>query len=100
MTAFFASRGLLTYHNEAVRDFPEWIDPSWHHCLVGCMRCQTICQNRMVRDWFEPGRDSPKETAMFIGRTPREHLPEETIARLKNLENPTRITGPFAGICR
>ena len=44
----------LTYHNEAAGDFPGWIDPSWHHCLIGCLRCQTACpENKAVLEWFE-----------------------------------------------
>ena len=29
----------LTFHNEHPVDvpFPDWIDPSWHNCLVGCL---------------------------------------------------------------
>lgn len=33
----------LTRHNEMAGDFPDWIRPEWHHCLVGCMQCQWIC---------------------------------------------------------
>ncbi|MDH3891202.1 MAG: FeS-binding protein [candidate division Zixibacteria bacterium] len=39
----------LTYHNESNREFPRWIDPSWHHCLVGCLKCQDVCPvNRKI----------------------------------------------------
>lgn len=24
-------------------DFPEWLEPSWVECLIGCMKCQRIC---------------------------------------------------------
>ena len=35
----------LTFHNEKKHHipFPEWIDASWHHCLVGCLDCQRFC---------------------------------------------------------
>ena len=33
----------LTYLNEHGGDFPEWLNPSVHHTLVGCMRCQMAC---------------------------------------------------------
>jgi epoxyqueuosine reductase len=26
----------LTFHNERPPEFPAWLNPSWHHCLVGC----------------------------------------------------------------
>lgn len=78
----------LTYHNEAAADFPDWIDPAWHHCLVGCMRCQSACpENRAVRDWFEDrGEFSERETALLLEQTPLEGLPAETAARLRSLE--------------
>ena len=28
----------LSFLNEMPGAFPDWIDPSWHNCLVGCMR--------------------------------------------------------------
>ena len=44
----------LTFHNERLSEFPEWIDDNWHHCLIGCMCCQTICPaNRQVKNWME-----------------------------------------------
>lgn len=78
----------LTYHNEAARDFPSWIDPSWHHCLVGCMRCQTACpENRAVLEWFEERPEfSEQETALFVQRVPLDRLPAETAAKVKKLE--------------
>jgi epoxyqueuosine reductase len=37
----------LTFFNELPGDFPEWLDPTWHHCLVGCLKCQHVCpQNK------------------------------------------------------
>ncbi|MCX6254671.1 MAG: FeS-binding protein [Bacteroidia bacterium] len=78
----------LTYHNEAASDFPGWINPSWHHCLFGCLRCQTVCpENRAVLDWFENrGEFSEQETALFIQREPIDRLPEETHVKIKGLE--------------
>lgn len=78
----------LTYHNEAAADFPDWIDPAWHHCLVGCMRCQSVCpENRAVRDRYEDrGEFSERETALLLERIPRERLPAETAAKLASLE--------------
>lgn len=25
----------LTFHNERQAEFPDWIDPAWHNCLIG-----------------------------------------------------------------
>ncbi len=78
----------LTYHNEAAADFPDWIDPAWHHCLVGCMRCQSVCpENRTVRGWCEDRAEfSERETALLLARTSLEELPEATAAKLRALE--------------
>jgi epoxyqueuosine reductase len=88
----------LTYHNEAVRNFPEWINPSWHHCLVGCMRCQTNCpENKAVRKWFENRVEfTEQETALLIQHVPFDQLPPETITKLKSLE----INENYQGLCR
>ena len=33
----------LTTVNEDEAPFPDWVDPAWHHCAVGCLRCQQAC---------------------------------------------------------
>jgi len=88
----------LTYHNEAAADLPDWIDPSWHHCLIGCMRCQAVCpENRAVRDWVEDRAEfSEQETALFVQRVPLDRLPAETAARVRSLE----INEDFRLLCR
>jgi epoxyqueuosine reductase len=100
----------LTYHNEADADFPDWIDPSWHNCLIGCMRCQSVCpENKDVLGRFEDrGEFTEKETALFLERVPLDEFPAETVAKLKNLEinedyrnlcrNLAMIVGPGAGL--
>jgi epoxyqueuosine reductase len=88
----------LTYHNEAASDFPSWINPSWHHCLFGCLRCQTVCpENKAVINWFEDRAEfSEQETAFFIQRVPFNKLPAETIVKIKSLE----INEDFRLLCR
>jgi epoxyqueuosine reductase len=88
----------LTYHNEAAGDFPGWIAPTWHHCLVGCLRCQSACpENRAVREWFEDrGEFSAYETALFIRRRSVDQLPAETAAKLRSLE----INEDYRLLCR
>jgi epoxyqueuosine reductase len=70
----------LTYHNEKAGDVPfaEWLQPSWHANLVGCMRCQSICpQNKAVKDWVVEGVSfSIEETEFLLDGTPFEQLPE------------------------
>jgi len=88
----------LTYHNEAANDFPNWIDPSWHHCLIGCMRCQTICpENKAVVNWYEDRAEfSEQETGYFIRRVPLDRLPSETTKQIKSLE----INVDYQLLCR
>jgi epoxyqueuosine reductase len=88
----------LTYHSESANDFPDWIDPSWFHCLIGCMRCQTICpENKAVRDWFEDRTEfTEQETALFIQRVSFDQLPAETAAKMKSLE----INEDYRLLCR
>jgi len=88
----------LTYHNEAAADFPDWIDPSCHHCLVGCMRCQTACpENGAVLDWFEDrGEFSENETELFVRHVPLDRLSADTAARLRSLE----INEDYRLLCR
>ncbi|HVP58376.1 MAG TPA: 4Fe-4S double cluster binding domain-containing protein, partial [bacterium] len=88
----------LTYHNEAEADFPSWIDPTWHHCLVGCMRCQIVCpENKHVVGWFEDRAEfSEQETDLLTRGTPFDRLPAETAAKLKSLE----INEEYRLLCR
>jgi epoxyqueuosine reductase len=88
----------LTYHNEAANDFPDWIDPSWHHCLIGCMRCQVICpENKPLINWFEDRAEfSEKETALFIKGLPFGQLPEEMAIKITSLE----INEEYRLLCR
>ena len=88
----------LTYHNEAAGDFPDWIDPSWHHCLIGCLRCQIACpENRAIVEWFEDRAEfSERETALFVQGVPLDRLPAETAAKLQSLE----INEDYRLLCR
>ena len=93
----FAER-CLTYHNEAVNDFPAWIDPSWHHCLIGCMRCQNVCpENKGLLGWFEDREEfSEHETALLINHVPFDQLPEDTVVKIRRLE----INEDYRFLCR
>jgi len=55
----------LTLHNESEEPFPAWLDPAWHHCLVGCLRCQEACPENLA------ARDEVAETAAFDRRETR-----------------------------
>jgi epoxyqueuosine reductase len=80
----------LTFLNEKPPEvpFPDWVDPAWHNCLVGCMRCQRACpENKEVRDWVEGGEVfSEEETALLLDGVAPEHLPPGTVAKLERLD--------------
>jgi epoxyqueuosine reductase len=78
----------LTLHSESAKEFPPWIEASWHHCLVGCMRCQDCCpENRGVARWVEDrGEFSEPETAALLQRGDAAGLPAPLAAKLRSLE--------------
>jgi len=80
--------GCLTHMNESGDPIPEWVDPSWHNALVGCMACQAACPaNKAFLEpapW-EDGFDED-ETALLLSGAPLESLPERTRAVLKRLD--------------
>lgn len=77
----------LTFHNEKPGNvpFPEWVHPSWHECLVGCMYCQRVCpQNRAVLDQVEAGPVfTEEETELLLQGTAAGSMPTDTIAKLQ-----------------
>lgn len=76
----------LTFHNESSKDFPSCIQKSWHHCLIGCMKCQHYCPvNKDVRHWKERLAEfSDKETKLFLSGLPREEMPISLVKRFEN----------------
>jgi len=83
----------LTFHNEHPGNvpFPDWIDPSWHNCLVGCMHCQKVCPaNKKVMKWIEPGPSfNEEETKLLVSGKKMDELPKETRNKVEkhDLEN-------------
>jgi len=86
----------LTFHNEHPADvpFPDWIDPSWHNCLVGCMHCQKVCPaNKKVINWVEPGpRFNEEETKLLLSGKSVEQLPEETRKKVEKYDLANYLT--------
>jgi epoxyqueuosine reductase len=58
----------LTLHNESRRPLPEWLDPSVHHCAVGCLRCQQACPEnaRVGLVEAEPEQFDDEETRSLL----------------------------------
>ncbi|MCL1795367.1 MAG: hypothetical protein FWG37_00610 [Clostridia bacterium] len=42
-SALFDADHCLTMANEGAEAFPDWVNPEWHHAIVGCMKCQCVC---------------------------------------------------------
>jgi len=80
----------LTFHNEHPPEisFPDWIDPKWHNCLVGCLHCQKVCPvNKKVIDWTEPGPEfSGDETKLILHGTSLDDLPVGTKDKIEKFD--------------
>jgi epoxyqueuosine reductase len=78
----------LTFWNEKPGNvmFPEWLDSKWHHCLIGCMRCQTVCpENRDILDFFQMGPEfSEEETDLLLHMTETDKLPDALFSKLED----------------
>jgi epoxyqueuosine reductase len=66
----------LTFHNERAIGFPKELHPEWHHCLIGCLYCQTYCPiNKKVGGWIdEYGPLEENDTAVLLAGGPPEAL--------------------------
>lgn len=87
----------LTYHNESTEPFSEWINASWHHCLIGCMKCQIFCPaNREVRMWKKKFVEfTEAESTMILNGAGRGELPDELISKFEGtdlLENTSGLS--------
>ncbi len=74
----------LTTVNEDEAPFPEWVDPAWHHCAVGCLRCQRACPENAVVELrvARPEVFDEEESAAILAATPTERLAPATREKL------------------
>ena len=84
----FHAERCLTLLNEGASPFPEWIGPTWHNCLVGCMICQDVCPaNKDYTNWIvEDGAFSEEETSMILKGVSENKIPLETKEKLEKLD--------------
>ena len=77
----------LTYFNEHEGLFPDWLDASWHNCIVGCFLCQETCpENKNHLGYVvDAGEFSEEETEMLLNNQPLENLPVPTKEKLDKL---------------
>jgi epoxyqueuosine reductase len=80
----------LTYCNEAgaEKDFPEWIPPSAHHTIYGCLRCQMVCpiNKDYVHTVIEPAEFTEEETALLVEGKPFSLFPETLKQKVETLD--------------
>ena len=74
----------LTTVNEDEAPFPDWVDPAWHHCAVGCLRCQQSCpENAGVELRIAPPESfDAAESAAILAATPADGLGAATREKL------------------
>ncbi len=77
----------ITFINEFPGEFPAWLDPAWHNCIVGCLHCQRCCPvDSRVVDWIVEGETfSEEETAMLLRGVPEASLSAELAGKLERL---------------
>ena len=75
----------LTWVNEDGRPFPAWVEPAWHTCAVGCLRCQQACPENLGVDLVvAPAEEfDAVESAAILAATPSADLPAGTRAKLE-----------------
>ena len=75
----------LTFLNEFGGDFPAWLDPAVHHCLVGCLFCQSFCPvNRKIPLAIDEGPAfDGAETELILQGISKDKLPEATTRKLE-----------------
>ena len=80
----------ITYFNEFTEspDFPQWLDPRGHNCIIGCLHCQKCCpQNkRFLDNVVDAAQFDARETEMLLSGSPLESLPGETADRVRALK--------------
>jgi epoxyqueuosine reductase len=83
-----ARRCLTGYNEHEGRSFPDWIDPSAHHCIVGCMKCQECCPHnkKFLEHILEPVEFTAEETLYLLGGGALDDAPDELKAKVKALD--------------
>jgi len=77
----------LTWINERPTDFPDWLSPDAHNCLVGCLKCQDCCPlNADNRKHATPGGSFDEaETAELLAHVQGEPYSEALEAKIAGL---------------
>ena len=78
----------LTFHNERRGEFPPWIKPSWHNCLVGCMYCQKACpvNKDILKSVTEGPVFSEEETEFILPENLKKLATHNAVQKLERLD--------------
>ena len=78
----------ITFWNEkpVEVEFPQWLKPAWHNCLVGCMICQKVCPvNEDLLGKHKPGAEfSEEETRLLLEGIPVKEMPRKLQDKLQS----------------
>lgn len=79
----------MTYHNEftGVCDFPQWINPTSHNCIVGCLSCQICCpkNKEYLNNIIESVEFSYEETLLLLEGRKFDDITPTLIHKIKQL---------------
>ena len=66
------------------QELPEWVDPEWIECLIGCRQCQIVCpENRHFKGWVGSRWEfSEAETGLLLAGLTPDTAPEPIRHRL------------------
>lgn len=78
----------LTYMNEHEGEWPSWLEPRAHNCLVGCMVCQSGCR---VNEGLTPpailiATFDKEETDVILQDLPEDELPKGLREKLGSID--------------
>ena len=78
----------ISFYNERAGDFPEWIKPSMHNALVGCLYCQRACPlNKPFVQWIEKKAEfSEEETRLLMEGAPQDKFAPSTVKKIEELD--------------
>jgi epoxyqueuosine reductase len=77
----------IAFYNEQSEPFPDWINPSWHNSLIGCLICQNVCPyNRAYKQYKKViAAFTKRETILITNQIPFCQLSEDLQKKLRSL---------------
>jgi len=78
----------LTFHNERQGEFPAWIKPAWHNCMVGCLYCQKACpiNKDIIKSVTEGPVFSEEETDFILQGQTNKMATQNAVKKLESLD--------------